>query len=231
MITYLGEQVMLLPLETPAAPALTRQGSSGATTYTYRVVARRGLGHTESSSEASLSDGPSSLSTLDFIQITPPYVQGAHIFDLYRTVGGPSQGKIGSFVPIYRGTTQVGQFPDYGQAGDGIRTKVTVEGPKASATAAAKYDREIELEATDTTLENGDGLTAKAGEKIEFKLENKGTKKRNLEIIDPATKVIEEIEVEAGKDGEFIVALTTAGTWKLKVEGGDQEFEKAVIVG
>ena len=62
-----------------------------------------------------------------------------------------------------------------GQTGAGIRTAITVSGGSAAATgeAEAAYDREIELAVTATGVTGGDGLTAKAGEKIEFKLENK----------------------------------------------------------
>jgi len=127
------------------------------------------------------------------------------------------------------GTYEIACKP--GQTGDGIRTKVTVEGPKASEPATASaYDREIEIEATDTTVEPADDLTGKTGEKIELKLKNMGTKKRVLEIIDPAGKIVTEFEVEAGKTGETVVTLSTAGMWKLKVEGGDKEAEKSISV-
>lgn len=120
-----------------------------------------------------------------------------------------------------------------GQTGDGIRTRITVDGPAASTSAAeAAYDREIEISATDTAIEDAEGLTAKTGEKIEFKLANKGTKERELEVIDPSGKVTAEVEVEAGATGEVVVPLSTAGTWRLKVEGGGSaELEAPLTVG
>lgn len=108
-----------------------------------------------------------------------------------------------------------------GQTGDGIRTRISVDGSPASSQAAdAAYDREIEISATDTALKDAEGLTAKTGEKIEFKLTNEGTVKRELEVLDPAGMVAAEAEVDSGATGEVVVPLSTAGAWKLKVEGG-----------
>ena len=121
-----------------------------------------------------------------------------------------------------------------GQTGTGIRTAITVSGGSAVATgeAEAAYDREIELAVTATGVTGGDGLTAKAGEKIEFKLENKAAAARALEIVDPSGKVVAEIEADANGAAETIVPLTGAGAWTLKVEGqGMVEVEKPLTVG
>lgn len=120
-----------------------------------------------------------------------------------------------------------------GQTGDGIRTRVTVGGAAGAAAtqAESRYDREIEIGATDSALEHADGLTASKGEKIEFKLHNEGTKPRELEVIDPAGKVVAEVEVAAGVEGEVIVELTSSGIWQLKVEGtGVAELTAPVTV-
>lgn len=119
-----------------------------------------------------------------------------------------------------------------GQTGDGIRTRISVDGAQPTTYAAdAAYDREVEISVTDTALQHAEGLTAKIGEKIEFKLTNEGTKKRELEVLDPAGKVAAEAEVDAGTSGEVVVPVSTAGTWKLKVEGGGTaELEAPVAV-
>jgi iron uptake system component EfeO len=120
-----------------------------------------------------------------------------------------------------------------GQTGDGIRTPITVTGTpaSASATAEAEYDHEIEIEVTASAVEGADGLTAKAGEKIEFKLENKANAKRELEIINPAGKIVAEIEATAGGAAETVVALAEPGKWTLKIEGdGMTEIEKTFTV-
>ena len=121
-----------------------------------------------------------------------------------------------------------------GQTGDGIRTPISVSGTATSATGsgqASAYDREIEVEATPAGVEGADGLSAKAGERIEFKLENKAAGKRELEIINPAGKVVATIEAVGSGTAEAIVTLSEPGTWTLKVEGdGITEIEKTLTV-
>jgi len=129
------------------------------------------------------------------------------------------------------GTYEIACKP--GQTGNGIRTPITVSGAAASepATGDAAYDREIEVEVTAAGVQVADGLTAKVGEKIEFKLGNKTDAKRELEILDPSGKVVSEVEADANGEAETIVPLTSAGTWTLKVEGqGVAEVEKPIIV-
>jgi hypothetical protein len=114
-----------------------------------------------------------------------------------------------------------------GQKGDGIRAKITVTGEKAAA-GEEKYDREIEVELKGGKLEGTEGLTAKVGEKIEFKFENTAADERELQILDPAGKVAGEIPATGGKTGETIVELATAGDWTLKVE--DTELTATLTV-
>ena len=75
-----------------------------------------------------------------------------------------------------------------------------------------------------------DGANAKAGETIEFKLQNDTDGTRELEIVDPGGKVVAEVEVDKGAEGEVIVELAEAGTWTVKVEGGAAEIEQPLAV-
>jgi uncharacterized cupredoxin-like copper-binding protein len=107
-----------------------------------------------------------------------------------------------------------------GQKGDGIRTEIEVEGE--AKTGESAYDREVEVEATDFAFDGLTGFTAKAGEKIEFKLENKGKAPHNLVFFDSTGKEIGEVDtVQPGKDGEAIVEFETAGTYTYKCEIGN----------
>lgn len=120
-----------------------------------------------------------------------------------------------------------------GQTGDGIRTPITVSGSgeSASPSTKAEYDREIEVDVTASGVEGADGLSATTGQKIEFKLGNKSNAKRELEIINPAGRVVAEIEADAGGAAETVVALDGPGTWTLKIEGdGMTEVEKKLSV-
>lgn len=128
MITYLGEQITLAPLATPVAPGLTRRGTPGTTTYGYKVVAVRLLGHTEASQEATMDTGRDPLSIGSYIDITPPFVLGALFFDIYRTTGGPTQGKIGTMASRNVGGQQLAIFHDFGRVatpGDPPATNTT----------------------------------------------------------------------------------------------------------
>ncbi len=99
-----------------------------------------------------------------------------------------------------------------GQKGDGIRTEITVTGK--AGTSEAAYDRELEVTTTDFAFAGMSGFTAKAGEKIEFKLHNNGQAPHNLVIVDAAGKEVGEVhDVAPGKEGEAIIELATAGTY------------------
>lgn len=117
------------------------------------------------------------------------------------------------------GTYEVACKP--GQAGDGIRTKITVAGAAAKQQEEA-YDREVEVEATDHAFEGLSSFTAKTGEKIEFKLENKGTTEHELEILGPDGKEAGEVApVKPGATGEAVITLTVPGTYSYKCGIGD----------
>lgn len=100
-----------------------------------------------------------------------------------------------------------------GQTGDGVRTEITVTGAAASADSA--YDREIEVTAKDYAFTGLEGVTAKVGEKIEFKLENASTSMQHeLEFLGPdGTNVGEVGPTDPGKDGEVIITFAVAGTY------------------
>jgi hypothetical protein len=115
MITYLGEQIVIAPLDTPAAPTLHRLGPAGSTHYGYKVVAIHADGHSAASAEATIPDGQSVLTVAHAVDIFPPYVHGAVSYDVYRTTGGASQGKIGSVNALNQGVIQTNFLRDHGQ--------------------------------------------------------------------------------------------------------------------
>jgi uncharacterized cupredoxin-like copper-binding protein len=112
-----------------------------------------------------------------------------------------------------------------GQKGDGIRTKITVSGEAEEAgDSAAAYDREVEFGAKEYAFTGLESFTAKAGEKIEFKMENEGSMEHEFEVFGPDGKELGEIGPTApGKEGEVILTLTTAGTYTFKCGIADHE--------
>jgi uncharacterized cupredoxin-like copper-binding protein len=112
-----------------------------------------------------------------------------------------------------------------GMTGNGIRTKIEVTGEGGSEGGAAKKaTREQEVEAVDFTFEGLDGFTAKAGDTIEFYLENKGTQKHEFEVLAPDGKAVGEVEpVEPGKTGEANITFATAGTYAYQCDIEDHK--------
>ncbi|MCA1713276.1 MAG: cupredoxin domain-containing protein [Actinobacteria bacterium] len=113
-----------------------------------------------------------------------------------------------------------------GQTGEGIRTKITVSGDPAAAEneADAKYDREVEVTAKEYAFTGLEGFTAKVGEKIEFKLENKGSTEHEFEVLGPDGKDVGEVGPTApGKDGEVVLTLDKPGTYTYLCGIADHE--------
>ena len=122
----------LTALATPGAPTVTPQGTSGATTYTYRVVATVGGRTTDAGATGSTATGNATLSGSNFNRITWSDITGATGYDIYRTVGGATQGKIGATA---RGVLTL---DDTGLAGDAATAPTTngtgsIALPKTSA--------------------------------------------------------------------------------------------------
>ncbi|MFF4561849.1 cupredoxin domain-containing protein [Streptomyces sp. NPDC001435] len=151
---------------------------------------------------------------------TEVYVYGKHDGAYDRIVSeveniGPGTSR-DMQVELGGGTYEIACKP--GQTGDGIRQKITVEGAKANTEAEEEaYDREVEVEAKEHQLEGLDTLTAKVGEKIEFKLENQGTTEHELEVFGPDGKEVGEVSpVKPGTTGEAVITLAKPGTYTYK---------------
>lgn len=117
-------------LATPGAPTVTYAGTTGTTTYTYKVVTiGNGGSYSAASSAASYTTGKSSLDGADFTIITPasPPADGAVRYDVYRTAGGATQGKIGS-IPISAGAFTTGNGSGYGYVPSGTITETLQNG-------------------------------------------------------------------------------------------------------
>ena len=81
-------------LVTPGSPLVSPQGTTGATTYTYKIVARNATGTTEASQSGTTTTGHASLDGTNFNRLTWTAVPYAASYDVYRTVGGATTGKI-----------------------------------------------------------------------------------------------------------------------------------------
>ena len=81
-------------LVTPGSPLVSPQGTTGATSYSYKVVARNSLGTSVASQAGSTTTGNASLSGTNFNRLTWTEVPYAASYDIYRTVGGATTGLI-----------------------------------------------------------------------------------------------------------------------------------------
>lgn len=98
-------------LSDPSAPTVSPQGVTGATAYSYKVVAQHRYGTSAASSAGSTATGNASLSSTNFNRVTWTAVTNASAYLIYRTVGGATTGLIGVV-----GETL--QFDDTGLTGD-----------------------------------------------------------------------------------------------------------------
>lgn len=94
--TTYGTNTTLNNLAVPAAPTITTSGTAGSTTYTYTVTAVNVQGQTIASTAGSTATGNTTLTGTNFNTITWTAVNGATSYNVYRTVGGASQGNIAS---------------------------------------------------------------------------------------------------------------------------------------
>jgi hypothetical protein len=110
--TLQGATLNTKVLATPGAPTITTSGTAGATTYTYKVVAKIGaapLGRpTAASAAGSTTTGNATLSASNFNIVTFTCVPYATSYDIYRTAGGSAQGKIAN---VLQPAAVVAQFP------------------------------------------------------------------------------------------------------------------------
>lgn len=101
-------------LSDPPASAVTQFGTAGVAAVTYRLVGRTPLGYQTAAGAASSTTTANATQTGGHYNvIARPVLDGVVSYDIWRTSGGASQGKIASAVPL-------ASFPfhDTGQAGD-----------------------------------------------------------------------------------------------------------------
>lgn len=106
---------------TPAAPTVSNIGTAGSTAYSYKAVAVAADGnHTAASTAGSTSTGNATLDGTNYNHLAGLAVPvGFDHVDIYRTAGGPTQGKIGSI------SGSATTFDDQGAVGDASTAPAT----------------------------------------------------------------------------------------------------------
>jgi hypothetical protein len=116
----------LTQIPTPSINSVSPHGTAGSTTYTYQIVEHSQSGTTPGSATSSTATGNATLSSTNYnvIQWTPDL--GVTSTDIYRTVGGATQGFIGTVLPgANNGTNWTFFFNDTGLTGDGTTAPTT----------------------------------------------------------------------------------------------------------
>jgi hypothetical protein len=108
----------LTTLATPVTPTVVPTGTTGATTYGYKIVARNIDGSSIAGPEGTTTVGNASLVTSPNQVSWNEGSPGVEFYDVYRTTGGATQGKIGSIAPDTVLSGKV-QFFDANLTGDG----------------------------------------------------------------------------------------------------------------
>lgn len=152
VVSVLGD-LTVSQLATPGAPTVTPQGTTGATTYGYKIVARTTGGQTAASSEDTTTTGNATLSATDFNRLTWAAIEGANGYDVYRTTGGATQGKINA--SLVASPT----FDDTGLLGSGAAPTTNTTG--AFAAVGSGGDVDGPASSVDNSLARFDGTTGK----------------------------------------------------------------------
>lgn len=125
---YQGEHnftgdIAVSQLATPGAGTIANGGATGAATWTYTVVALSGAtAHSAAGTTFSIANGPATLTTTNFLQLTLPHVQGATSLAIYRTAHGTTPGTNGLIATV---PAQTRIFEDTGLAGDTTTAPIT----------------------------------------------------------------------------------------------------------
>lgn len=113
-ISQITGSITMRSLATPGAPTVDHTGVAGATTWSYRIVAKLPDGTvTVGGATGSTTSGNATLDTNNFNTLSWTAVPGASSYDVYRTVAGFSPTSLGKIT-----TVAVTSYNDQGAAGD-----------------------------------------------------------------------------------------------------------------
>lgn len=108
-------------LSTPGSITVTPQGTAGATTWTYKLVAINSTGTTDAGAASSTATGNATLNGTNYNRLTWAAVTGASGYWIYRTVAGGTPSTTGRIVVLGAVTT----YDDQGAAGDSATAPTT----------------------------------------------------------------------------------------------------------
>ena len=114
----------LASIATPSAPTITPQGTTGASTWTYKIEALNRDQTSIASAAGSTTTGNATLSSTNFNRLTWTAVTGATAYRIYRTVAATSPTTLGVIAIV----GSVLQLDDTGLAGDAATAPTAATG-------------------------------------------------------------------------------------------------------
>jgi hypothetical protein len=108
----------LTALVTPDPVYVSQAGTAGLTTYTYAWVATLADGSHGANASATTTTGNANLTSVNYNFTTCTNVPGATSYDVYRTVGGATQGKLNTSPILGTSSSSRVLFSDTGITGD-----------------------------------------------------------------------------------------------------------------
>lgn len=118
-----GGGLIVEPLEEPGAPTVAAQGTTGSTTWGYKVSAFSDTGETLVSSETQITDGNATLGTTNFNRVTWTSVVGAVKYAVYRSTAGGTPATTGKLLE-----TALLQLDDTGLTASGSEPSENLSG-------------------------------------------------------------------------------------------------------
>ena len=100
-------------LTTPGSPLVSPQGTPGAKTITYKITATNATGESDVSQGTTITNGATTLTSVNFNRLTWTAVPGATGYKIYRTATNGTPSTTGLI-----GTSTAATFDDTGLAGD-----------------------------------------------------------------------------------------------------------------
>jgi hypothetical protein len=169
--------IAAVALATPATPIATVVGTAGATTISYKIVARSGsyttaTGHTAASAAVTVTTANATLSATNYINLVWQPVVGAVSYDVYRTA---TNGTAPTTTGLIGNTVSAQGFQDTGLAGDSSTAPTTNNTGTFGAGSGSTVTGPINYIATETGANNAiagalAGVTLQAGLEVSVKL-------------------------------------------------------------
>lgn len=144
-----GGGLVIEPLDTPSAPTVAAQGTTGSTTWAYKVTAFSDTGETLASTATQITDGNATLSNDNYNEITWSTVTGAVAYGVYRTTAGGTPSSTGFLIKV-EGVS----YNDKGKAGSGSEPSEDLSGGLLMGTGSGESQTKlatIKEETSDTS--------------------------------------------------------------------------------